>query len=178
MRKLSELEGVCLGIIRKFQPCTAYGVRLVLKASPSSHWQASAGSVYPLLARLETEKLIFTEDDETDGRGRKLLTVTGRGRQSLRSWITMGSEPVSVAAVMDPTRTRLFFLDVLNEQQRRDYVNKLIVAMESHLEDTRVRLGKSPEEDDLFDHLGALGATLATQARLEWLKIVRQKLKV
>ena len=52
-RVLSELEGVCLGLVRKHEPCTAYRVRQELKAAPSSHWHASAGSVYPLLARLE-----------------------------------------------------------------------------------------------------------------------------
>ena len=53
IRVLSELEGVCLGLVRKHEPCTAYRVRQELKAAPSSHWQASAGSVYPLLTRLE-----------------------------------------------------------------------------------------------------------------------------
>ncbi len=59
-RKLSELEGVSLGIVYKRQACTAYRVRSELKEAPSSHWRASAGSVYPLLNRLEANGLLVT----------------------------------------------------------------------------------------------------------------------
>ena len=78
-RLLSELEGVCLGIIRKHESCTAYRVRLELKEAPSSHWRASAGSVYPLLARIEEEGFIETTSDKQDGRGRKYMTVSTMG---------------------------------------------------------------------------------------------------
>ena len=63
MRELSELEGVCLGLVGKYEPCTPYRVRQELKAAPSSHWHASAGSVYPLLTRLEDKKLLVTSSD-------------------------------------------------------------------------------------------------------------------
>ena len=92
-RKLSELEGVSLGIIYKQQPCTAYRVRSELKEAPSSHWRASAGSVYPLLARLEAEGLVVTTSDKNDGRGRKLLKVTAEGRKSLQAWVIAGADP-------------------------------------------------------------------------------------
>jgi DNA-binding PadR family transcriptional regulator len=176
LRKLSELEGVCLGLVVKFQPCTAYQVRRALRASPSSHWQASAGSVYPLLKRFEEAGLATATIDNDDGRGRKLLRATTAGKQALKMWITSGTQPELVSAIMDPARSRMFFLDVLSTKQRSSYISKLIEQMERHLEETRLRLELTPEEKDQFGHFGALAAVRMTEARLDWLKHVRSKL--
>jgi DNA-binding PadR family transcriptional regulator len=176
MRKLSELEGVCLGIVKKFQPCTAYRVRRILKQSPSSAWRASAGSVYPLLSRLEAGNHISGETDENDGRGTKFLNITTPGRKALKEWITAGSEPEMVAAISDPVRTRMFFLDTLSERQRDLYLDKLITQMEKYLKKTTHRLNTSQDEDDIYGILGSQGAVLATRARLDWLKLVRKTL--
>lgn len=177
MRKLSELEGVCLGIIRKQQPCTAYRVRGELKKAPSSHWQASAGSVYPLLERLEDDGLVATTADEKDGRGRKLLKVTAKGRKALQAWISAGADMLHVSSVTDPVRSRMFFLDALPAPKRREYANELIALMESYLADTKARLGQESEAEDLYDYLASLGAVKITEARLEWLRVVRKRLK-
>ena len=175
-RKLSELEGVSLGIIYKQQPCTAYRVRRELKEAPSSHWRASAGSVYPLLARLEAEGLVVTTTDKNDGRGRKLLKVTAEGRTSLRAWVIAGADPDLVSAVTDPLRSRTFFLDVLSEAKRQNYLNKLIELTRDYLSETKERLQQAEDSDDVYDYLGCLGAMKVTEARLDWLRTVRKRL--
>jgi DNA-binding PadR family transcriptional regulator len=176
LREPSELEGVCLGLISKLQPCTAYQVRGALKASPSSHWQASAGSVYPLFARLEQADFIAIAVDENDGRGRKLMSMTARGRQALKRWIRAGSGPELVSSMMDPVRSRMFFLDELTANQRRQYIDDLIRQMELHMVEVRERLKQSPQDEDIFGHLGALGAQQVTEARLEWLRLVKKRI--
>ena len=176
MKILSELEGVCLGIISKQQPCTAYKVRNDLKAAPSSHWQASAGSVYPLLARLEAAGLVAMSSDNSDGRGRKLLTVTPSGRKSLSKWVLAGADEALISSVSDPIRSRTFFLDALNAKQRRDCVDRMISELERFLQATESRLEEVPESEDLFGYLGSLGAMKVTAARLDWLRVVRERL--
>ena len=165
-----------MGIIYKQQPCTAYHVRSDLKESPSSHWRASAGSVYPLLARLEADGLVSTTTDENDGRGRKLLTVTTDGRQALKAWVVAGADQDLVASVMDPIRSRTFFLDVLSAAKRRDYLDRLIALTESYLSETKDHLEQKKRSDDLYDYLGSLGAMKITEARLAWLRVVRKRL--
>ena len=176
MRKLSELEGVSLGIIYKLQPCTAYRVRCVLKDSPSSHWRASAGSVYPLLTRLEAENHVSAVIDKGDGRGRKFLTLSNQGLASLRKWVGDGTQTELVSAIFDPIRSRMFFLQVLNADERKSYVDKLIVLMETYLASIIERHEQGKEIEDDFDRLGAMGAIMGTEARLEWLKVVRKQL--
>ena len=177
-RKLSELEGVSLGIIYKQQPCTAYHVRGELKKAPSSHWHASAGSIYPLLARLEGEGLVVTATDENDGRGRKLLRMTTEGRKSLREWVVSGTDHELISSATDPIRSRAFFLDVLGPAKQLAYVNKLITQMEHYLSETRAHLDQVSETDDVYGQLGALGAVKISEARLDWLKLVYERLSI
>jgi DNA-binding PadR family transcriptional regulator len=175
-RALSELEGVCLGLVRKHEPCTAYLVRRELKAAPSSHWQASAGSVYPLLTRLEGEGLLVTTSDKADGRGRKLLSITQQGRVKLKKWLLAGASPEPISSLTDPIRSRTFFLDVLSTTERATYLDKLVVEMELYLSKTKDHLSNMSQTDDSFAYLGALGAVRITEARLEWLQQVRKVL--
>jgi len=175
-RKLSELEGVSLGIIQKQQPCTAYHVRSELRKAPSSHWHASAGSVYPLLTRLEKEGLVAATTDENDGRGRKVLRVTADGRKSVREWVLAGTDLEIISSVTDPIRSRMFFMGVLAAPKQLTYLNKLIARMELYLAQTRAHLEQKIEADDVFDYLGALGAMKIAEARLEWLRVVLKQL--
>ena len=175
-RPLSELEGVCLGIIRRRKSCTAYRVRLELKEAPSSHWRASAGSVYPLLARLQKDELIKATADSQDGRGKQMLAISRKGIIALKQWIKAGNKSDLVSSVTDPLRSRTFFLDVLTESQRLDYLDDLIGHMESYLAETKLRMEKTDQEVDQFDYLGSLGAFRLTEARLDWLHTVRDSI--
>jgi DNA-binding PadR family transcriptional regulator len=175
-RKLSELEGVSLGIIFKRQLCTAYELRSELKKAPSSHWRASAGSVYPLLARLEQDGLISSTSDENDGRGRKLIQISAAGRRALRNWVLTGVEMEHVSSVTDPLRSRTFFLDVLSDVKQTEFIDRLLKEMQEYLSATTTHLNEISAERDLYDYLGALGAVKITEARLEWLREVRAQL--
>jgi DNA-binding PadR family transcriptional regulator len=176
-RKLSELEGVSLGIIHKLGSCTAYQVRSELKKAPSSHWRASAGSLYPLLARLEADGLLESANDKNDGRGRKLISVTATGRKALREWVLAGADIDLISSVTDPVRSRSFFLGVLSSRKQLDLVDRLIVQMENYLSETKSHLKSKSEEQSLYDYLGGLGAVKITAARLDWLREVRIHLR-
>ena len=171
---LSELEGVCLGLVRKHEPCTAYQVRQALKVAPSSHWRASAGSVYPLLLRMEEKELIVKTADPVDRRGTKLLHISRQGRAALKAWLLMGAEPEVISSMTDPVRSRMFFLDVLNATQRTIYLDELIAEMESYVNRTKDHLATMTEDEDLCAYLGSLGAVNIAEARLEWLRIVAE----
>jgi DNA-binding PadR family transcriptional regulator len=175
--KLSELEGVSLGIVYKQRSCTAYQVRSELKKAPSSHWRASAGSLYPLLARLEAEGLLNSANDENDGRGRKLVSVTAMGRKALREWVVAGVDIDLISSVTDPVRSRTFFLEVLSNRKQLNLVDKLIAQMENYLSETESHLKSESEKQSLYDYLGGLGAVKITAARLDWLRVVRTHLR-
>ena len=175
MRKLSELEGVSLGIIYNHQPCTAYFVRQLLKNSPSSHWQASAGSVYPLVIRLEENGLLSSKGDG-DKRGRKQLAITQKGIKSIREWIMLGVQTDMISAIMDPIRNRISFLQLLNIKQQVHFLNQLVNEMEELHQQTKVRLKETPRNENIYTYLVASGAEQTTKSRLIWIKEARDVL--
>lgn len=175
-KPLSELEGVSLGIVQALQPCTAYQVRGELKGAPSSHWRASAGSIYPLLSRLEKRGLLTSVADDADGRGKKLLQITAAGKQAIRRWILAGTDADLISSLTDPVRSRMFFLQALAPKQRRDYLDRMIRRLEDYHIETQEHLNLIDVDDDPFNYLGALGGTMSAAARLEWLREVRKRL--
>ena len=59
---LTDLELTVLGIIWKDGPSTAYALMRELAESPTSHYRAGAGSIYPLVARLKKRGYLNSED--------------------------------------------------------------------------------------------------------------------
>jgi len=114
--------------------------------------------------------------DKNDGRGRKLLKVTTQGRRSLKAWVVAGVDRDLVSSVTDPIRSRTFFLNVLSAPKRREYLGELIALTEKYLTDTNDHLEQTKKTGDLYDYLGSLGAMKVTEARLDWLRVVRKQL--
>ncbi|NNF60585.1 MAG: PadR family transcriptional regulator [Gammaproteobacteria bacterium] len=177
MRKLSELEGVALGIILKSQPCTAYSLRMELKASPSSHWRASAGAIYPLLARLEEEGFIESTADSTDGRGRRPLSITRNGKKVLKAWIKEIEKPELLASIFDPLRSRVFLLGALAPRERIALAESVLESLGLHLQTSRDYLQQHPASDDFFEHLGAMGGVMNAESRIEFLQTVLTQIR-
>jgi DNA-binding PadR family transcriptional regulator len=177
MRELNELEGVAVGIIGENAPCTAYTVRMALKSSPSSHWRASAGAIYPLLERLETEGLVRSVVDDNDGRGRKLLHVTRDGQTALKAWIKDIGRPDLIANVFDPIRSRIFFIDNLPLDEQIRFSETTLTALEGVLADAHRFLESRPAEAGLSAHLGAISGVISAQSRIDFMKTVQKALK-
>lgn len=177
-KKLSELEGVALGLVYKHQPCTSYAVRHELEQSPSTRWRGSSGSIYPLLRRLEERGLVESTPDEKDGRGRQLLAVTAAGVEALRAWVVAGCEPDIVAAVSDPVRSRLYFLELLSDAALSQFIAETESALKQYLTTTREHLTGREESADPLEHLANLGAVYQAEARVRWLEAVRRALKL
>ncbi len=173
---ISELEGVVLGIVHEAQPCTTYAVRKELTASPSTHWTASAGSVYPLLERLESAGLVASALDDEDGRGRRLLRVTSAGRAALRAWVLSGSDPDVAASVFDAVRARAFFARALTPRQREQFAARSLEALEAYLVAARKHVDRYTATGDPFGRLAALGAVYDAEARVRWMQEVVESL--
>ena len=171
MKVISELEGVALGIVGAQEPCTAYQVRRGLLESPSTHWSASAGAIYPLIERLVAAGYLKSMRDSQDGRGRALLSLTAKGRRSLRSWIMEASVPRVAASIFDAVRTRAFFLDSLTARERVEFAEETLRALEDFLQQARgyqgLRKGASR-----FERMAARGAVHAARARVAWMREV------
>ena len=166
MERLSELEGVVLGMLWSMGPKTAYSIRQIFLKSPSPHWATSAGTIYPLVKRLHERGLIRAERHATGRREGLMYTLTPAGLKALRRWIGPVPPPIATAVPVDSLRLRLRFLGAL---PGRDQV-VLIKAARRELEKSLKRLeseaaGKRHDADQ-FLYLAYRGAVTTTRSRL------------
>jgi DNA-binding PadR family transcriptional regulator len=171
-RALTELENCVLGVVWHRGPCTAYTVRREFAISSSSHWSSSAGSIYPVLTRLDQLGFIAAEQ-ESWGTGTKThYRATSEGLTALKEWIGPPLEEWAAASTFDPIRTRAYFLGALTPAARRRFV----AAAETMTRDELARLKSSlqTESEDSWERLASLGAVCELEGRLRWLAQVRK----
>jgi DNA-binding PadR family transcriptional regulator len=168
----TELEYCALGVIWQRGPCSAYTVRSEFAKSPSAHWSASAGSIYPVVSRLLAAGLITARPLSTGRRSSQELRVTGGGLDALRGWIGQ-IDKASTSATYDSVRTRLLFLQALQGRAERESV------LDKALEETKARLAELralAEADEPIEALATLGAVYELEARLAWLTEIGPRL--
>jgi DNA-binding PadR family transcriptional regulator len=160
---LTELEGAILTEIGYRQRQTAFKVRQAFKASPSSDWQGSAGSVYPAIRRLTGRGLIGATASG-DARGTQRLYVTEAGLAALTEW-ALDVLP-SVAIGTDPFRLRAGLWQTLEKTAQLAHAERLIIATCGAI----ASLEKYRENQDKYETVQVDLAIEVQKLRLGWLK--------
>jgi DNA-binding PadR family transcriptional regulator len=168
MTRLSELEACVLALIWADGPATPYAVRQVFLKSPSPQWSGSAGSIYPLLERLEHQEFIRSVPHSTGERQGRVFSLAPAGRRALKRWLNPDI-PAWVAGVPpDPLRTRIRFLGAVPVAAQREFLAAARRAVDENL---RIMLQdyKSRRKKGGFEYWMARGALMAMRARRAWL---------
>jgi DNA-binding PadR family transcriptional regulator len=132
--KVTELEGAALGLVWLQGSTTAYELRKMIAESPTPHWSASAGTVYPLVQKLCRARMIsFSSAGET--RGTRQLRITSTGKKAFRRWM-LDCSPVVIGLPPDPVRTRVRFLGLLSSAEG----NTLLEEFEKNMRSQLVRM--------------------------------------
>jgi DNA-binding PadR family transcriptional regulator len=166
----TELEYCVLGVIWRQGPCSTHAVRNEFARSPSAHWSASAGSIYPVVRRLAAARLIHSSDQPDRRRVVRDLSITPLGLADLRKWI-LRIDREATSATYDSVRTRLLFLRALaSEDDRRR-------AFDVAVTETKARLLELSRETDtdLMEQLATIGASYELKARLKWLREIEPR---
>ncbi len=170
MASATELECCVLGFIAQEQPCTAYAVRKRLGVSLSSYWSSSAGSIYPLLRRLGRRGWILVKEEPFGTRIRKSYRLSTSGRRQVERWLSAPVSSDAAAHTYDPLRTPVFFLDLVNPDQRRGYLEDARRQTEVNLSHHRAELAEVRSHSPPFEILGREGAIGELEARLDWIR--------
>lgn len=173
-RKLTELESCTLGVIRQLQPCSTYRVRQAFARAATADWSASAGTIYPVVERLQRLGLIKADNQSGDRRGLRSLSLTARGETALARWIT-SLGPAEAASVPDPVRTRMHFLALVRSaRDRRAFLVRAERLTMQAIRRTRGFL-KLERQNAESDYLASLGGLYQLEARLKWLRHLRRR---
>lgn len=169
--RLTELESCTLGVIRQHQPCSTYKVRSIFAASHTTEWSASAGSLYPVIERLQRLKLVKLARAE-GGRGRRDLSLTLKGERALQSWM-LELQEWTARATPDPIRTRSCFIEFLPSlEQRAEFLEQAEALTRAMIGELETALAAVAAKRDA-DYFSMLGAHYQLEARLRWLGALR-----
>ena len=157
-----------LGTVWRLGPCSAYQVRKRFQESPSSHWSGSAGAIYPLMRRLDAAGLLRSRPTE-DGRRTRHYELTAAGQRALRKWLLPPVPDQDIAHEYNPIRLRLFFIDALEAEEQRGFVNHVLAELRARKEAVEVDCRERKRSGDRVGYLAARGALLALRARIAWL---------
>jgi DNA-binding PadR family transcriptional regulator len=173
-RDRSELECFVLGVVWQLGPCSAYELRVHMARSPSTQWSGSAGAIYPLVRRLEKQRLLASKKTWNGRRASRLYRITPAGRRVLRRWIGPPLSPAAVTVSYDPLRSRARFLSLASPADREAW----IVAAGRALDQVEARVRAWEAEFAQGVEPFAVGLTqsgeLDVAARRKWLAQLRK----
>jgi len=169
MERLSELEGVVLGMLWAMGPKTAYSIRQYFLKSPNPHWATSAGTIYPLVKRLHERGFIRSERHATGRREGLIYTVAPNGVKALKRWIGPTPPPVATAVPIDPLRLRIRFMGVLTEKERKSLFTAARRDLKKSIEWLESEGVKNRNDKDPFLSLAFRGSIMTTKSRLAFL---------
>jgi DNA-binding PadR family transcriptional regulator len=173
---MTELECCVLGVVWHSGPLTAYEVAKPFAESQSSYWSGSAGSIYPLVKRLEEKGYLRGETASWNARMKRTFTITEEGLAELRSWLSPPFPDEAGAATFDPIRTRLSFLNALPKKMRAKFLDEAERVIRLQLAILTEHESSERARKDQLSALTALGAIFELEARLQWLAAVRAEL--
>ncbi len=128
MDELTDLEGAALAVIARYGPTTSYAVAKNFSDSPSEFWSGSAGSVYPMIKRLEARNLIVPVKDSNNTRAKNEYTLTSQGKSVLKKWLLDAKKAAGLG--FDPLRTRVVYLDLVTDKERAQFMNEVRAEFE------------------------------------------------
>jgi DNA-binding PadR family transcriptional regulator len=172
-RALTDLEACVLGVVWRDGPCTAYAVRRELAASSTPRWSDSAGSIYPVLERLQALGLVAATARTWGERGKKELTATAAGAARLRAWVPQVTGAEVCGPTYDPIRTRFCFLAALALPERRRFLDDAARSTREALDRLRGNARRRIRPDD-FEALSLHASICELEGRLRWLGQMRK----
>jgi DNA-binding PadR family transcriptional regulator len=165
----SELEYLILAMVAE-GITSGYAMRKEMNRMRGGRWSAESGSVYRVLRRLERDGLLREACKVgVPNRERTEYATTPQGEALLHSWLIFPPERTEFAYLVDPIRTRSYFL-------RRLKPNEQVRTIKGWLAENKQFLGEL--ERDIERMTGMDPVTLMAYqnllhlalARHEWLK--------
>ena len=99
------VDFIILGCL-SMQPMSGYDIKRLISISTSLFYNASYGSIYPTLKKMEEAGLVEAEEAVENGRFKKIYALTSAGRKEFMAWL---EEPPKPIVIKNDMLLRLFF---------------------------------------------------------------------
>ncbi len=169
----NELEYLILALMGE-GVSSGYAIRKTMNRMRGGRWSTESGSVYRVIRRLEKDDLIHeVRKAGVPNRERTEYELTGQGRAVLTSWLTLPLDRQEVAFLVDPVRTRSYFLSRLSATERAMVVSNWLRANQEFCDELAGEIDSVPWTQPLQQAAYQNLLELA-KARHKWLKSLEQ----
>ncbi|MCO5295528.1 MAG: PadR family transcriptional regulator [Fimbriimonadaceae bacterium] len=172
----SELEYLILAMVSEGIN-SGYAMRKQMTRMRGARWSAESGSVYRVLRRLLADGLVVeARKVGVPNRERTEYDLTPSGSALLDSWLLFPPDRQEFAFMVDPLRTRMYFLGRLKAADQIRIVKNWALENKVFLDELHRELSANEGEHPMRD-LARLNLLYLVQARQDWLKKVLSALK-
>jgi DNA-binding PadR family transcriptional regulator len=174
----SELEYLILAMVGE-SVNSGYAMRKEMNRMRGGRWSAESGSVYRVLRRLEKDGLVLeARKVGVPNRERTEYELTPQGEALLHTWLTFPPDRNEMAFLVDPLRTRCYFLFRLKPADQ-------IRVVKSWLQESKIFIQELQRDVDIITSKGTSSPRVVAyqnllhlgQARHEWLKKLLNSLR-
>lgn len=126
---MTVLEFVLLGFLMQM-PMSGYQMKQTMANTTANFLDASFGSIYPALKRLEGKGQIAGEDTVEGGKFIRRYVITESGRDAFLNWL---KQPAEVRRASNDHLAKLFFYGHLDQETRHDHYRHYTRAAEAEI---------------------------------------------
>jgi len=140
----TTVENIILGCLA-FGPRSGYEIKKIISISSAWFYNASYGSIYPILKKFEEKGLVCSKEVIDNGRYKRLYEMTPRGETVFKKWMLEAPKLMTVKYEM---AVKLMFFSKLEPQQRIEQIEKHIeqlVLFKQELEEIEVVIDETAD---------------------------------
>jgi DNA-binding PadR family transcriptional regulator len=173
---MSKTAYAILGLL-SVEPMSGYDIRRNLEESVSHFWSESYGQIYPVLKRLEAQRLIApVKRASATIRRKRVYTLTSRGQTTLRNWL---AEPPKRQPPRNELLLKIFFGRLAPPGAIAEHIRQLQIEQErliATLEqiEQQLKTERSHHPDLPYWLLTLSAGTERSKALLEWSRQAHQ----
>ena len=127
------MKYVVLGFLTYGQ-FTGYDLRQMMSYSTSNFTNASFGSIYPALVKLEKDGLITSSKIVEKGRYKKIYSINKRGEEEFMRWL---EEPIDFMRSYENILAKVFFYQKLPKENAIELIRRLIADINKKREELK-----------------------------------------
>lgn len=112
------LEYIILGILM-YGDKSGYEIKQYIQRIMSNFFDASFGSIYPALKRMENRGIIVSRDTVEGGKYKKLYAISDSGKMEFMNWM---EQPVEFSRTKPNHLIKVFFCGFLPTEQVKEHL--------------------------------------------------------
>jgi DNA-binding PadR family transcriptional regulator len=125
------LEYIILGFLMK-QEMSGYDIKQVMSKSTSNFFDASYGSIYPILKNLEKKTLITSNEIVDSGKYKKVYKINEQGENEFLKWL---EQPIELSRNKHSYLIKIFFYGLLTKDKAKLLISNFIEELKRTLDE-------------------------------------------